>query len=128
MLRPMARCVDGAQRDAADIHLATVLERLARVLDLRRRVDPHRQPKLECQATVPRDVVGVRVRLENRAKPNVTHLRLDEQWFDREGWIDDNGETGVFVADEIGGAAEIVVDELREDHAHERSSRFRYRT
>jgi hypothetical protein len=91
-------------------------------------VDPNGQPELERQPTVPGDVVGVGVRLENRDDPNITSLGLGEQRLDRQRRVDDDCEAGIFVANEVGRTAEIVIDELREDHGTERSSRSRYRT
>ena len=71
---------------------------------------------LEREAAVPRDVIGVRVRLEHARDPHVPLLRLGQVLLDRVGGIDDHGLTRGLVADQVGRAAEIVVDELPELH------------
>ena len=77
-------------------------------------MDVHRQPVLEREAPVPGDVVGVRVRLEHARDPHVPLLGLLEVLLDRVRGIDDHRLARGLVADQVGRAAEIVVDELRE--------------
>ena len=88
----------------------------------------HGQAVLEREAAVARDVVGMRVRLEHPDEPDAAPLGLREQRLDRVGRVDDDGDAVVLVADEVGRAAEVVVHELREDHAPNGSSRCRYLT
>ena len=75
-----------------------------------------RQAVLEREPPVPGDVVGVRVRLEDAHDPHVVPRRLLEVLLDRVGGVDDDRLARVLVTDEVGGAAEIVVDELPEQH------------
>ena len=63
-----------------------------------------------------RDVVGVRMRLEHARDPHVPLLGLLEVGLDRVRGIDDHGLTRGLVADQVGRAAEVVVDELSELH------------
>ena len=79
-------------------------------------MDRHRQPVLEREAPVPRDVVGVRVRLEHAHDPQALALGGLEVGLDRVRGIHDHGLPGRLVADQVGRAAEIVVHELLEDH------------
>ena len=80
-------------------------------------MDVHRQAVLEREAPVARDVICVRVRLEHADEPDIATSGLREQRLDRIGRVDRDGDAIVLVAHEVGGAAEIVVHELREDHA-----------
>ena len=68
------------------------------------------------QTPVSRDVVGVRVRLERARDLHALLLGRCEVLLDRVGGIDDNRLLRLLIADEIRRAAEIVVDELPEDH------------
>ena len=71
---------------------------------------------VEREATVPGEMVGVRVRLEHAREPNLLVRRLVEVLLDRVGRVDDRGLAGVLVADQVRRAAEAVVHELAEDH------------
>src|SRR5581483_268857 len=62
-------------------------------------------------------MVGVRVRLEHAHELHAAPLAFLEVLLDRERRVDDRGDMRMLVADEIRRAAEIVVDELREQHA-----------
>ena len=76
---------------------------------------------------MPREVIGVRVRLDDADDADLAPLGLLEVLLDREGRVDDDGVAGSRIADEVRGAAERVVDELREDHGRrDRSSGLRY--
>jgi copper transport protein len=71
---------------------------------------------LEREPAVPGDVIGVRVGLEH---PNDADARLvsrGEVLLDRVRRVDQEGLPLAGVADQVGGAAEIVVDELAEQH------------
>src|SRR3954447_26241504 len=63
-----------------------------------------------------RDVVGMRMRLERAHDAHVLLLGRDEVLLDRVGGVDDDRFVRLFVADEIRRTAEVVVDELPEDH------------
>ncbi len=87
-----------------------------RVVRARRVVDVDGEAVLERQPAVPGDVVGVRVRLEDGRQPDAASLRLFEVLLDPVCGVDYDRNAGVLVTDEVGGAAEIVVDELLEQH------------
>ena len=91
--------------------------------DLGGRVDPDRDAVLERQPAVPRDVVGMRVRLERTHDPNPFLLRCRKVRLDRVGGVDDDRLVGLLVADEIRRTAQVVVDELPEDHGFDRNTR-----
>ena len=120
MLRPVARRVDAAKKNVAERDLRAIGHRVVRVLGVGCRMDAHRDPMLEREPPVPGEVVGVRVRLDRADDADVALRGLLEVLLDREGRIDDDGVTGTGIADEVGGAAERVVDELREDHGRAR--------
>ena len=71
---------------------------------------------LEREAPVAREVVGVGVRLEHAHDPHALALRRLEVLLDRERRVDHDRLARVGVADEVRAAAEIVVDELPEEH------------
>ena len=75
---------------------------------------------LEREPPVPREMVGVRVRLDDADDANAAPLGLLEVLLDREGRVDDDGLAGSRIADEVGGTPERVVDELGEDHGRGR--------
>ncbi len=75
-----------------------------------------RDAVLEREAAVARDVVGVRVRLDDADEPDVAPLCFLDDRLDRVRRIDDDRHAGVLVPDEVAGAAEIVVQELLEEH------------
>ena len=66
---------------------------------------------------MPRDVVGVRVRLDRAHDADAAAVSLLEVLLDRERGIDHDRGPGVLVADEVRRAAQVLVDELREDHS-----------
>ena len=116
VLRPVPGCVDAAERHAPDDDLRSVGERLARVLGLRERVDTHGDAVVEREPPVTRDVVGVRVRLERPHDPRLEALGLGENRLDREMRVDDHDLSRLLAADEVRGAPEVVVEDLREEH------------
>jgi hypothetical protein len=116
VLGPVSRRVHDSDRDFAERDLLPVLELLVCVLGLGRRVDMHRQPVLERESSVAGHVVCVRVRLEDARDAHVALFRLLEVLLDRVRGIDDHGLTRGLVADQVGRAAEVVVDELPELH------------
>ena len=105
-----------ADHDLAERDLLAVRERLERVLGLGGRMNGDGRLVLERQAPVTGDVIGMRVRLEDARDPNVPLLGLLEVLLDRVCRIDDHGLTRGLVADQVGRAAEIVIDELPELH------------
>ena len=71
---------------------------------------------LEREATVPRDVVGVGMRLQHPDDPDALLGRSFQIGLDRVRGVDQEGLPLGGVADQVGGAAEIVVDELAKQH------------
>src|ERR671925_288145 len=116
VLRPVAGRVDDADRRVAEGELLSVLERVEVVCRLGRRVDGDGRAVLQREPAVPGDVVGVRVRLEDANDVRPARLRLVEVLLDRVGGIDDHRLPGGLIADQVGRAAEIVVDELAKEH------------
>src|SRR4249919_3098405 len=116
MLGAVARRVDAAEHDVAEHDLRSVLHGLVWVLGERVGVNAHRDAVLERETTMPGDVIGVRVRLDRADDPDVAMLCLLEVLLDRECRVDNDSFACARVADEVRGAAERVVDELREDH------------
>jgi hypothetical protein len=62
-------------------------------------------------------VVGVGVRLEDMGDLDPEEARQPQVLADVDLRVHDRGDAGVAVADEVRRAAEVVVDELAEDHA-----------
>jgi hypothetical protein len=69
------------------------------------------------------DVVGVSVRLEHPHEAEIAALALGEHALDGQRRIDHDGLPRLLVADEVARTAEIVVDELTEEHAATLASR-----
>jgi hypothetical protein len=84
------------------------------------------QVVVERETSVSGDVIGMRVRLEHADETDTTMLDLCQQRLDRVRRVDDDCNTLVLVADEVRRAAQVVVHELREDHARDGSSESRY--
>jgi hypothetical protein len=64
----------------------------------------------------PETVVGVRVGLEHVLDAHPEVARERQVLLDVELGIDDGGDAGVLVADQVGRAAEVVVGHLAEEH------------
>jgi hypothetical protein len=122
VLGTVPRRVNRPHDDVAELDLRSVLERLVRKRSARRAVHPHRKLVLERKAAVPRDMVCMRVRLEHDHELHDAPLALLEILLDRIRWIHDGRYPCVLVTDEIRGASEIVVDELREQHVIDAST------
>ena len=116
VLRAMARRVDRPHRDAADCDLVPVGERLVRVGDACIAVDRDGQSLLERQAAVAGDMVGVRVGLEDARDAQALRRGLLEERLDGERRVDEHCLAGLFVTDQVRRAAEVVVDELAQEH------------
>ena len=116
MLGPVAGRVDDAQSHRADLDRVAVRHRVVRVVDAGGRVDADRDAMLERQPAVAGDVVGVRVRLDGAHDAHAVPLGLGEQRLDRIRRVDEHRDTRLLVTDEVTRAAEVVVQELVEDH------------
>ena len=122
VLRPVPGRVQDADLHVAERDLLSVRKRLVGILGLRRGVHVDGDAVLEREPPVAGDVVGVRVRLEDARDPHVPLGRLLEVGLDRVRGIDDHGLTRGLVADQVGRAAEIVVDELPKLHGKDPNS------
>ena len=122
VLGPVPRRVQNSDHDLAERDLLPVRERLEVELRLGGGVDEDRRAVLEGQPSVARNVIGVGVRLQNARDAHVTLLGLGQVLLDRVCRIDDHGLTRGLVADQVGRAAEIVIDELPELHGQEPNS------
>ena len=114
VLRPVPRRVDRPEDDLSDLDLGPVLERLVRERRLGLPVHADRDPVLEREASVTGDVIGVRMRFEHADEPHFAAFGLGQHRVDVVRRIDDDRDAGVLVADEVRGAAQIVVEELLE--------------
>ena len=117
VLRPVPRRVDNADPHRPDGELLSVLERLERKLRVRERMDVDRHAVLEGEPAVAGDVVGVRMGLEHPSDAQAFPFCGLQVGLDCIGRIDVRRLAGRDIADQVGGAAEIVVDELAEQHA-----------
>ena len=117
VLGPVPRRVHHVEPHAADVDRLPVGERFEGVRGLCEGVDRDGHAVLEREASVSGDVVRVRVGLEDADDPHVATRRLLEVLLDRVGRVDDDGIARVLVPDQVRRAAEIVVDELREQHS-----------
>ena len=77
---------------------------------------------LEREPPVPGDVIGVGVGLEHAHDADARFVSRFEVLLDRVRRVDQEGLPLAGVADQVGGAAEIVVDELAEQHTPEANS------
>jgi hypothetical protein len=116
VLGPVTGRVDRAEDDVSQLDLCSVLERLVREHGLRGRVDTDSDAVLEREPAVARDVIRMRVRLEDADEPDTLAFRLRQHGLDRIGRVDDDRDACVLVADEIRGAAQVVVQKLLEQH------------
>jgi len=122
----VARRVQRADEDVAELDLRAVGERLVRERRTRGLVHAHREAVLESKAAVSGDVIGVGVRLEHADEPDAMPDALIQIRFDRVGRIDDDRDAGMLVADEIGRTAEVVGDELLEQHGTDATNECGY--
>ena len=116
VLGPMSGRVQRADAHAAELELPAVLERLVVVLGRGLAVHMDRGAGGGRQAAVAGDVIGVVVGLEDVLDLHAHVARQLEVLVDLKARVDDRRDAGVLVADEVGGAAEVVVGELAEDH------------
>jgi hypothetical protein len=77
---------------------------------------------LERESSVPRDVIGVGMGLQYSDDAHSRFVCGFEVLLDRVRGVDQEGLPLAGVADQVGGAAEIVVDELAKQHTREANS------
>ena len=117
MLGAVARaCAARARRRRAELPALAVVERLVVVVGVGVAVDVDRRAGGRGQPAVAGDVVGVVVGLEDVLDAHAHVARELEVLVDLEARVDDGGDARVLVADQVGGAAEVVVGDLAEDH------------
>ena len=75
------------------------------------------------QATVAGDVVGVVVGLQHVLDPHPVQAGEVQVGVDVPLWVDHRGDAGGGVPDQVGGAAEVLVDDLAEEHSRSLSDR-----
>ena len=110
-----------AQR--AELELPAVVERLVLVVGLGEAVDVDRRAGGRREPAVAGDVVGVVVGLEHVLDAHAHVASELEVLVDLEARVDDGGDPGVVVPDQVRRAAEVVVGDLAEDHAPTLSER-----
>ena len=125
VLRPVARGVQHAQLDRSGVERFPILERVEGELGLGERVHGHRDAVLEREPPVAGDVVGVRMRLEDADDAQALGAGGFEVLLDRICGVDHDSLTPGGIPDQIGGAAEIVVDELAKQHEREANTASR---
>ena len=108
--------VDRAQDDVSEHDLGAVVQRIVLVRRLGGRVDRDRQAVLQREPSMAGEVVGVRVRLDRPHDPDLAPRRLCQHPLDRVRRVDDRGDARILVADQVRRTAEVVVNELLEQH------------
>ena len=68
------------------------------------------------EAAVARDVVGVVVGLEHVLDPDAVQAAEPQVGLDRPLRVDHRGDARAGVADQVGGAAQVLVQDLAEEH------------
>ena len=116
VLGPVPGRVQRADDERAERELPAVVERLVLVVGLGEAVHVDGRPGGGHEPAVARDVVGVVVGLEHVLDPHAEVAGEAQVVVDVELGIDDRGHAGVLIADEVAGAAEVVVRELAEEH------------
>jgi hypothetical protein len=114
VLGAVAGGVDRLDRQVAQGQLPAVAERLVRVLRLGQLVHVDGGAGLAHQATVPGDVVGVVVGLEDVADPHAVEAGEAAVGLDFPLRVDHHGDAAFAVGDQVGRAAQVLVDDLSE--------------
>ena len=116
VLGPVAGGVDRLDRHLAEVEDPAVGERLVRVLGGGQLVDVDGGAGRPRQAAVAGDVVGVVVGLEDVLDPHPVQPRQPPVGVDVPLRVDHRRVARVAVGDEVGRAAEVLVDDLTEKH------------
>jgi len=116
-VRRMARGVGDRQPDPPDVERVAVAQPLVVEGEPGRRVGEDRRARRGGEVTVARDVIGVRVRLDDvrdreAAAPGQSQIFVDAV----APGIDDDGPPGLAAADQVREAPGLFVDDLLEDH------------
>ena len=124
VLRPVARSMDCAEDDLAELDLAAVLEWVVRIGGLCGRVNRDRDAELEREPPVAGEMIRVGVCLDHADDPDALSRSGVEYRLDRVRGVDDDRYPGIFVPHEVRRAPEVVVEKLLEEHGFDASSRF----
>jgi len=116
VLGPVPGRVQHTEPDRTQLELVAIGERCVCVAGLSVAMDVDRRPGRSREPPVARHVIGVVVRLEDVLDAHAHVARELEVLVDLEARVDDGRDPGLLVADEVGGAAEVVVGDLAEDH------------
>ena len=116
MLGPVPGRVQRADLQRAEFELPAVVEGLVVVVGLGVAMDVDGRAGGGDEAAVAGDVVGVVVGLQDVLDADAEVAREAQVLVDVELGVDHGGDAGVLIADEVAGAAEVVVGELAEDH------------
>ena len=116
VLRAVTGRVERAHDDPPQLELPAVLDRLVFIFRASLAVDVDAGAGRHGEAAMARDVIGVGVRLEHVLDVHAEIAREAQVDGDVEPRVDDGGHARVLVADQVGGAAEVVVGDLTEDH------------
>jgi hypothetical protein len=116
VLRPVAGRVDRADGEPAQLELPSVVEGKVVVERLGVPVDVDAGSGGGHQAPVTGHVIGVVVGLEDVLDVDAEVAGELQIRVYVELGVDDRRNSGVLVADQVAGAAEVLVDELPEDH------------
>ena len=116
VLGPVAGRGESGDRDVAEGHLVAVGQRLVREVDACRRRDVDRRARRLCEPALPGDVIGVVVRLEHVRDREAVLLGEPQVVLDVPLRVD-HGRLAA-VRDDVRSTAEILVQNLPEEHAH----------
>ena len=101
MLGPVTRRVNRPEHDLSEVDLGPIGKRIVGERRVGRSVDAYRHTVLEGETPVPRDVVGVRMRLEHADEVDLVAFRRIQVLLDRVYRVDDSGDACLFVADQV---------------------------
>jgi len=116
VLRSMPGRVQRPDGHRSELQFPAVVERFVLVVGPGEAMDVDRRAGRRSEAAVAGDVVGMVVGLEHMLDPDAHVAREREVLLDLELRVHDRGNAGILVADQVGRAAEVVMDDLTEDH------------
>jgi hypothetical protein len=111
----MTRGVHSPDAQGSQLELPAVLEGLVLVTGIGGGVDMDDRPGRRGEAAVSGDVVGVIVGLEDVLDAHALVAGERQVLVDVELGVDDRGDPGVLISDEVRGARQVVVGYLTED-------------
>src|SRR4051812_20133481 len=116
VLGAVPRRVERPHPEPAQLELPPVVERL--VVVIRRGLTVHVDGRAggRREPAVPGHVVRVVGGLEDVLDVDTEEAREPQVLVDVEPRVDDRGDSGVLITDEVAGTAEVFVDQLTEDH------------